>query len=78
MFVRVSLLRQRVAPGLHRTPLIRKRHMNDNFDTKTAIRDALITEAGLTTEAATKAVDFLTTEGVIDFPVATELYEVTA
>jgi hypothetical protein len=52
--------------------------MNDNtpnFDTKTAIADALVTGAGLTADTAKTVVDFMTTEGIIDFPVATELYE---
>jgi hypothetical protein len=51
--------------------------MNDNFTTDTtkdAIVSALVTEAGLTLKDASTAVEFLTTEGVIDFPVATELY----
>lgn len=54
--------------------------MNDNWtvdSTKSAIINALVTEAGLTTEAATTAVAFMTTEGIIDFPVANELYEGT-
>lgn len=52
--------------------------MNDNFTTdttKTAIISALVTEAGLTLTDASKAVELLTTDGVIDFPVASELYE---
>lgn len=52
--------------------------MNDNFNsetTKAAIVKALSFETGLTTAAAEKVVNFMTTEGIIDFPVAAELYE---
>lgn len=58
--------------------LFRKRHMNDNFNsetTKAAIVKALTFETGLTSAAAEKVVNFMTAEGIIDFPVAAELYE---
>jgi hypothetical protein len=58
-------------------PHFKGSNMNDNYttdNTKTAIVTALVTEAGLTLTDANKAVEFLTTEGVIDFPVANELY----
>jgi hypothetical protein len=52
--------------------------MNDNFNTlttKVAIAEALVNETGLTADAAKTVVEFMTTEGIIDFPVANELYE---
>jgi hypothetical protein len=59
--------------------LFRKRHkLNDNTNTtttKTAIAAALVAEAGLTADDAARTVAFMTTEGIIDFPVAAELYE---
>jgi len=52
--------------------------MNDNFNTlttKTAIAEALVNETGLSLDIANTVVEFMTTEGIIDFPVANELYE---
>jgi hypothetical protein len=52
--------------------------LNDNTNTTTTqnhIAAALVAEAGLTPDVALNVVEFMTAEGILDFPVAAELYE---
>ena len=52
--------------------------MNDNFTTTNTLQsfaDSLASEVGIDTDSATKVINWLVTEGVLDFPVVDQTYE---